>query len=113
MTVKAAKEEKILIHYEGKFHQDADSKWNQSVYKGSLLGKAVWNKQTKQFQKFTWVALGDYTIQNLKSNMHRGNTKTVRIASKLELDPQYPNEIDLTPSRWDEYPKQIRSHIGK
>jgi len=111
MTVKAVKGEKVLIHYQGDFHQDADSKWNQSAYKGSLLGKAIWNKQTQEFEKFTWVALGDYTLQNLRSNMHRGSTKTVRIASKLELDPKYPNEVDLTPSRWDEYPREIKAQI--
>lgn len=111
MVVKTVKGEKILIHYTGKFHQDANSKWNQSAYKGTLLGKAVWNHQTKEFEKFTWVALGDYTIQNLKSNMHRGSTKTVRIASKLELDPKYPSEINLPPSRWDEYPRDVRSLV--
>ncbi len=113
MEVKAVKGEKIQIHYHGDFLQNADYKWNQSSYKGTLLGKAIWNTRAKKFEKFTWVALGDYTIQNLRSNMHRGTTKTVRIASKLELDPKFPAEADLTPASWDEYPKEIRSQISK
>ncbi len=115
MTVKAIKNGKVTIHYKGSFTQIGDSKWNQSSYKGDLLGKAEWNLKTKKFDSIQWVALGTHSLTKLKSNMHRGNTKTVTIAAKLEFDTTAKQKAnrDIPPARWDEYPRSQRASIQK
>ncbi len=112
MSVEATKGSKVIIHYQGNFSQDADSKWNKTKFKGKVLGKAVWNKDSKKFESFTWAGLGTHSLQTLRSNMHKGSTKAVAIASVLTLDPKYKSEHDLTPHHWSNgYPRELKLKV--
>ena len=112
MKVISSSSSSLVIHYAGKFKLDANSKWCKESYTGKLLGKAVWNPLKKQFTSFEWVSLGNHTINELKSNMHRGNTKSVSVASKLELDLQNKCEQGIAPANWpDNYSRNLRDQV--
>ncbi len=100
MEVISSTSDEVLIHYTGEFKQKANSKWCQESYAGKLLGKAVWSPIKKQFTAFEWVSLGEHQIDNLRSNMHKGNTKSVPVAAKLELDPLHKCEQGIPPANW-------------
>jgi hypothetical protein len=112
MKVISSNSKQMLIHYSGDFKMEANSKWCKESYTGKLLGKAVWNPSRKQFTSFEWVSLGDHGIDELKSNMHRGNTKLVTVASKLELDAQHRCEQGIAPANWpDNYARELRARV--
>lgn len=112
MKVISANSREVKIHYVGEFKMQANSKWCQESYTGKLLGKAIWNPSSKNFTSFEWISLGDHSIENLKSNMHRGNTKTVSVASKLELDPQHRCEQGIAPANWpDNYAREVKNAL--
>ena len=96
---------KVYLSYEGDFTMLADSQWNKSGYKGTLLGKACWNKHSKKFESLEWVALGERGLQELKSNLHRGNTKNTHVAAYLRLANDSITEQELKPHKWGEYRK--------
>jgi hypothetical protein len=100
MEVISSESDEVLIHYTGEFKMKANSKWCQESYEGKLLGKAIWSPVKKDFTAFEWVSLGEHQIDNLKSNMHRGNTKKVSVAARLELDPLHKCEEGILPANW-------------
>ncbi|WP_346187320.1 hypothetical protein [Rubritalea halochordaticola] len=98
----------VYLTYEGAIQMEANSQWNQSGYSGKLIGRAVWNKQNESFQSLEWVSLGSRSLHELKSNLHRGTTKTTSVASYIRL-ANSPHEKQLLPHKWDEYPKAVKS----
>lgn len=94
---------KVYLSYKGNFTMLADSQWNKSGYKGSLLGKACWNTNSKKFDSLEWVALGERSLQELKSNLHRGNTKNTHVAAYLRLANSSKVEQEQKPHKWGEY----------
>ncbi len=108
MEVVSAKGDQVEIRYRGKLKLVADSKWCKDTYDGSLLGKAVWDSGKKRFLSFEWVTLGSHGIDSLLSNMHRGTTKSVDVASLLRLDPYLKCERGMAPAHWPEnYSREV------
>lgn len=96
---------KVYLSYKGDFSMLADSQWNKSGYKGRLLGKACWDKRAKKFESLEWVALGERSLQELKSNLHRGSTKNTHVAAYLRLANSSKVEQEQRPHKWGEYLK--------
>ncbi len=112
MEVISSKNDRVLIHYSGKCKLKANSKWCKESYTGALLGRAIWNPSSKKFTAFEWVSLGEHTIDKLLPNMHRGSNKSVRVASKLELDPQHKCEQGMPPASWPErYSREMQAAV--
>lgn len=112
MEVVSANSREVRILYTGEFKMKANSRWCKESYDGKLLGKAIWNPSRKEFLAFEWVSLGDHEIDELKSNMHRGGTKSVTVASRLELDPQHKTEKGIAPANWpDSYARELRDRL--
>lgn len=108
VTVSGVSGNKIHLRYEGKFEMIADSRWNKSNYAGNLMGGAVWDTSKNSFDALEWVAIGDRALQELQSNLHRGNTKTTKVASYIRLANKSSHEQQLVPHKWDEYPKAMK-----
>lgn len=96
---------KVYLSYKGDFTMFADSQWNKSGYNGRLLGKACWNTSSKKFDTLEWVALGERSLQELKSNLHRGSTKRTHVAAYLRLANSTKVEQEQKPHKWGEYLK--------
>lgn len=104
-TVEVVKRERSQVHlrYKGEFDMKGDSKWQKDGYKGTLLGKAIWNADKNKFESMELVALGQSTLHELKGNMHRGSTKTTTNASILIMNEKVKGEFP--PHSYDEYPR--------
>lgn len=108
MEVVSVDGDKVVIRYHGNMNMVADSKWCKDSYDGSLLGKAVWDSAKEVFVSFEWVTLGEHGVDALLSNMHRGTTKKVRVASLLRMDPLLECERGLAPAHWPEnYSREV------
>lgn len=84
-TVVESNSDAVTLTFEGSANLEADSKWNQSKLSASILGKAIWSKSEKKFTTFELVNLADVEVEQLRKNMHRGNTKKTQVASFLRL----------------------------
>ncbi len=101
------------LRYVGKFHFDSDTKYNKSSYQGSLLGRAVWDDESKQFTTLKWVTLGQRNRKELKSNETKSKVHITTVGSVFELDPMRPNDKGLAPHRWkDGYSKAMKEQAG-
>lgn len=111
MEVEVAKVEGDRVHlrYKGEFLMDANSQWNKSRYQGNLLGYAVWNTKDQAFEKLEWISVGEHTLQELKSNLHRGSTKSTKLAAYIRLAGKSDFEQQMLPHKWDEYPREMRA----
>ena len=98
----------VFLLYQGELAISADSKWNKSDFSGQLLGMGTWDKNLQKFTKLEWVTLGDRTLKELKSNMHRGDTKKTMIASYMRLAENGKEEQNLLPHHWEYYPKAMK-----
>ncbi len=98
----------VFLLYHGDLAMSADSKWNKSDFSGRLLGQGVWDKKLQQFTRLEWVTLGERNLKELKSNMHRGNTKKTKIASYMRLARKVKEEQSLLPHHWEHYPESIK-----
>ena len=104
-TVEVVKRERSLVHlqYKGAFDMKGDSKWQKDGYKGTMLGKAVWNADKRKFESIELVSLGKSTLHELRGNMHRGDTKTTTNASILIMNDKMKGTFP--PHKLDEYPR--------
>ena len=98
----------IFLRYRGELAMSADSKWNKSDYAGQLLGLGVWDEKMKAFTRLEWLTLGERNLKQLKSNMHRGNTKKTKIASHIRLAWKLEEEQSLRPHHLENYPQSIK-----
>ena len=114
MTVQVASKKGHLfdLRYVGKFELDSDTKYNKSSYRGSLLGKAVWNDREKKFVRLKWVTLGERNRKELKSNETKSKVHVTTVGAVLELDPMHSNDQGLAPHRWeDAYPQEMKMRV--
>ncbi len=98
----------VFLLYQGDLAMSADSKWNTSDFAGKLLGMGTWDEKIQQFTRLEWVTLGERNLKELKSNMHRGDTKKTQIASYMRLARKVKEEQSLRPHHWEYYPQSIK-----
>lgn len=107
-TIVKIKREKVYITLEGKLNLHSQTQWNQSSYKGKLLGRMLYNKQKKQLEIVEWVGLGKHKLAKLAPNIHRGETKKTDVAMFIELDKPHPHEKEITPLGIQNYPAYLK-----
>jgi len=108
VAVSDVKGAEVFLKFSGELAISADSKWNKSDYSGQLIGVGVWDQKLKVFTRLEWVTLGGRGLKELKSNMHRGNTKETVIAGYMRLARDVKAEQNLLPHHWNNYPNSFK-----
>lgn len=101
MTSKVIKADnrQIELQIQASYQLKGNNQWNRSTYKGKLLAKAVYNRQSESFDEFETVILGDSTAGSRQSNVHAGDL-TSTIASYLTINPLKDADDALPPHNW-------------
>lgn len=108
VSVSYVKGSEVFLLYQGDLAMSAESKWNKSDFSAKLLGKGVWDEKLQKFTRLEWVTLGERNLKELKSNMHRGDTKKTKIGSYMRLARKVKEEQSLLPHHWEHYPKNMK-----
>jgi hypothetical protein len=99
-TITGITGSRVSLKITGDFDLQAGTQYNRGAYRGSLLGRAVFDVGSRTFTEFELLSLGTDTVAPMLPNMHAGSPVS-QVGSLITLNPQGKDEDDLLlPSRW-------------